>query len=89
MGFRQNLAAVREILETIAAGQPLCFDEPRPTFTVRGFTDTGIELQLSVWVQRDNVVEVSNSVQQSIQEAFAREAVELPAVPRMAARTAS
>jgi small-conductance mechanosensitive channel len=90
VGFRQDLGRVRQLFESIAASQPLCFDEPRPQFSVRGFTDAGIELQLSVWAQRDNVVEVSNDVQVAIQEAFAREGVELPA-PRglLAAPTTS
>jgi small-conductance mechanosensitive channel len=78
VGFRQDLTRVRHLFEAIAAAQPLSFDEPRPQFSVRGFTDAGIELQLSVWAQRDNVVEVSNSLQLGIQEAFTRESVELP-----------
>jgi small-conductance mechanosensitive channel len=82
VGFRQDLGRVRELLEAIAAAEPLCFDEPRPLFSVRGFGDVGIRLQFSVWTLRDHVIAVSNSVQQGMQEAFAREGVELPLAPR-------
>ncbi len=91
VGFGQDLARVRRLMEGVAAAQPLCFDEPRPTFSVRGFTEVGIELQLSVWVQRDNVLAVTNSVQEGVQEAFLREGVELPLAlraPRPAAAKA-
>jgi small-conductance mechanosensitive channel len=78
VAFRQDLTRVRELFATIVDAEPLCFDEPRPQFTVRGFVDGGVDLQLSVWTQRDNVIEVGNLVQQAVQESFLREGVELP-----------
>lgn len=77
VGFRQDLTRVRELFETIADAEPLCFDEPRPQFTVRGFVDGGVDLQLSVWTQREKAVEVGSLVQQAVQEAFVREGIEL------------
>jgi small-conductance mechanosensitive channel len=88
VAFRQDLGLVRRLLEAIADGETLCFDEPRPQFLVRGFTETGIELQFSVWTRRDQAQEVGNVVQQRMQEAFVHEGVEL-AAPPAAARGAS
>ena len=86
VAFRQDLGRVRALLEAIADDEPLCFDEPRPQFVVRRFSDVGIELRFSVWTQRDNALEVGTIVQQRMQEAFEREGVELPAVATVAGR---
>jgi small-conductance mechanosensitive channel len=86
VAFRQDLGRLRDLLEAIADEEPQAFDEPRPQFVVRRFSDVGIEVRFSVWTRRESYIEVSTLVQQRMQEVFAREGVELPAVAAVASR---
>lgn len=78
IGYGANLAQARRILLDVTDDNPLCLDEPAPTFAVRGFTPTSIDVELSVWCARQNLVEVQASLHEGIKLALERTGIETP-----------
>ena len=78
VGYGEDLGRVRRVLDEVAAALPLCLDEPRPVFVVRGFADSAVDLLYCVWARRDAYLDVANGIRQGIHEAFRREGIEIP-----------
>ena len=78
VAYKEDIRQVREVLFEIADRNPLCLDEPKPILIFQGFEDSSIDLQLSVWAQRENFLELKNSIQIEIKEAFDRLGIEIP-----------
>jgi small-conductance mechanosensitive channel len=56
----------------------MCLDEPRPTMFFRGFAESAQEVQLSVWVLRENFVALKNTLPEEIKRAFDEADIENP-----------
>ncbi len=78
VAYDSNLDQVRGVLMRVAQDNPLCLDEPKPILFHKGFGDSAILLQFSVWLLTPNVVEIKNRLPQEIAEAFAEEGIEIP-----------
>ncbi|MDH3637691.1 MAG: mechanosensitive ion channel family protein [Gammaproteobacteria bacterium] len=78
VAYKEDIRTVREVLFKIADKNPLCLDEPKPILIFQGFGDSSIDLQLSVWTQRENFLELKSSIQIEIKEAFDRLGIEIP-----------
>lgn len=70
VGFESDLERVEEVLQQVADDNPLCLEEPRPIFMVRGFIPDGVSLQFSVWCQRNNFLEMRTSLLRELKAAF-------------------
>ncbi|MEO0604094.1 MAG: mechanosensitive ion channel [Myxococcota bacterium] len=68
--YDEDLPRVRQVLLDVAAGYPLCLDEPTPLVWFGDFEENGARLQFSVWVARPNWVELINRVPDLVYEAF-------------------
>ena len=62
----------------VAERNVLCLDEPKPIFIFRGFGESSLDLQFSVWSTKGNYLEVKNQIQQEIKVAFDAEGIEIP-----------
>ena len=78
VAYGSDLNLVRDVLMQIAHHNPLCLDEPKPILFHKGFGDSSIDLQFSVWFLTPNVVELKNRLPQEIAEAFAGAGIEIP-----------
>lgn len=78
VAYKEDLGRVQEILERAAEQHPLCLEEPAPLLIFRGFGESSLDLQFSVWADRTNFLTVKNEVQMAIKEAFDREGIEIP-----------
>ncbi|MCB1033567.1 MAG: mechanosensitive ion channel family protein [Acidobacteria bacterium] len=78
VAYGSDLDRVREILMAVAHDHPLCLDEPKPILFHKGFGDSAILLQFSVWFLTPNVVELKNSLPQKVAEAFEAAGIEIP-----------
>lgn len=76
VGYKEDIARVRQLLFEIAERNPLCLEEPKPLFVFSGFGDTVINLQFSLWTRRENVLDLQNSIQEEIKLSF--EAADVP-----------
>lgn len=78
VAYREDLERVRTILLEVADRDPLCLDEPEPLFILRGFGESGIDIQFSAWAERENFLEMRNGLQLEIKRAFDEAEIEIP-----------
>lgn len=78
VAYKEDIKKVREVLERVAEENPLCLEEPKPLFIFNGFGESQLDLQFSVWAKRENFLELKNSIQIEIKEAFDANDIEIP-----------
>jgi len=78
VAYKENIERVRDILLKVAEINPLCLNDPKPLFIFQGFGDSALNLQFSVWVKRENFLELKNSIQYEIKLAFDENMIEIP-----------
>ena len=78
VAYREDLEKVREVLLEVADRNLLCLDEPKPMFFLQGFGESSVDLQFSVWATRENYLELKNTIQIEIKNAFDEHGIEIP-----------
>nr|WP_320050053.1 mechanosensitive ion channel family protein [uncultured Desulfuromonas sp.] len=78
VAYKENIENVREVLFAVADKNPLSLEEPKPLFIFQGFGDSALNLQFSVWANRENFLELKNSIQYEIKLAFDEHRIEIP-----------
>lgn len=78
VAYKEDIERVRDLLLDIAAKEPLCLEEPKPLFIFNGFGDSSIDIQFSIWAQRENFLTVKNNLLQAIKHRFDQEGIEIP-----------
>ena len=78
VAYKEDIAKVRELLFQLAEENPLSLEEPKPLFIFLGFGDSAINLQFSIWVKRENFLDLKNAIQEEIKTAFEHEGIEIP-----------
>jgi small-conductance mechanosensitive channel len=54
VAYKEDTERVRKILFDVADRNPLCLEEPPPLFIYKGYGDSALELQFSVWAKRSS-----------------------------------
>jgi small-conductance mechanosensitive channel len=88
VAYKEDIGRVRRVLMEVADRNAVCLDEPKPLFIFNGFGDSALEIQFSVWAKRENFLELRNSLQTEIKQAFDAEGIEIP-FPHMTLYTGS
>ncbi len=78
IGYEQNIDKVKKVLFEVAENNPDALKEPLPSFTFIGFGDSAINIEFSVWAQKENYFLLQNSLQQDIKEAFEKNQINMP-----------
>ena len=78
VAYKEDIGRVRDVLVRVADNNPLSLEEPKPLFVFKGFGDSALEIQFSVWVLKDNFLLLKNSIQEEIKEAFDAAGIEIP-----------
>jgi small-conductance mechanosensitive channel len=78
VAYKEDTEKVRRILFDVADRNPLCLDEPKPLFIYKGYGDSALELQFSVWAKRENFLFLRNSIHEEIKTAFDKNGIEIP-----------
>ncbi len=78
VAYKEDITHVIKVLMKVADENPICLDEPKPVFIHRGFGESSVDFQFSVWCTRANFLELRNSIQIGIQQAFDSENIEIP-----------
>lgn len=78
VNYREDMGKVERVLLAVAERNPLCLAEPRPLFIFSGFGDSAMNLQFSVWAVRENFLELRNSIQREIKQAFDANGIDIP-----------
>jgi small-conductance mechanosensitive channel len=78
VAYKEDTQRVRQILFDVADRNPLCLEEPAPLFIYKGYGDSALELQFSVWAKRENFLALRNSINEEIKSAFDEHGIEIP-----------
>lgn len=78
VAYKEDLDVVREVLAEVTEKNPLCLEEPKPTFIFRGFGDSALTFQYSTWTARENFLALKNSLPAEIKRAFDAHDIEIP-----------
>lgn len=78
VAYKESMAQVREILFHVADRNPLALEEPAPVFIYRGYGDSALTFQFSIWTARENFLPLRNSIQEEIKEALDEAGIEIP-----------
>ncbi|PKM45845.1 MAG: mechanosensitive ion channel protein [Gammaproteobacteria bacterium HGW-Gammaproteobacteria-1] len=78
VNYKEDMAKVQRVLQEVAERNPLCLTEPEPLFIFSGFGDSAMNLQFSVWAVRENFLELRNSIQREIKQAFDAGGIDIP-----------
>jgi len=76
--YGDDLDDVEACLQDCADSNPRCLVEPAPRFLVLGFEDNGVDVQFSVWVQRDEFLDGRTAILRDIKRAFDRRGLRFP-----------
>ncbi len=78
VAYKESTERVRKLLMEVADRNPLCLEEPKPLFIYKGYGESALEIQFSVWAKRENFLPLRNSIQEEIKEAFDAHGIEIP-----------
>ena len=78
VAYKEDLTRVHDILLRVAEANPLCLDEPETVFIFKGYGDSALEMQFSVWGVRENFLNLRNSMYLEIKAAFDEAGIEIP-----------
>jgi small-conductance mechanosensitive channel len=76
--YSEDLKHVETVLRGVAVANPVCMDEPQPTFICLGFGDSAVNVQFSVWAAQDNFKTLRNTIHGDIKNAFDAEGIHIP-----------
>lgn len=78
IAYHEDIGQARNVLQRVAFKNPLCLDQPEPLIIMRGFGESSLDLQFSVWSARENWLAMRNSIQEEIKLAFDAAGIEIP-----------
>lgn len=78
VAYKEDLEKVRNVLFQVAEENPLCLQEPEPVLFFGAFADSSINLQFSVWAERDQYIALKNSISFDVKRAFDQAGIEIP-----------
>jgi len=78
VAYKEDLERVRKILLELVEANPYALKEPEPLWLLQGFAESGINVLLGVWFQKQDFLNLKNSLFQEIKERFEREQIEIP-----------
>jgi small-conductance mechanosensitive channel len=78
VAYKEDLKKVKEVLFDLAERNPLSLREPKPLLIFKGFGDSALQFQFSVWSKREKFLDLKNSLQEEIKAAFEAEGIEIP-----------
>ena len=80
VAYGSDLGRVREIMLAAADGHPKVLGEPAPAVLLKGFGESGIDMELAIWIDTPDEGEraLRSDLNWAIWEAFQREGIEIP-----------
>ena len=78
VAYKENVPKVRQLLMELADRNALCLEEPKPLFIFKGYGESSLDMQFSVWTKREHFLDFRNSIYEEIKEAFDWNGIEIP-----------
>lgn len=78
VAYKEDMRKVMSVLDDVAEANPLVLTDPNPLFIFKGYGDSSLDIQFSVWTLKENYLATINSVRLEIKEAFDENDIEIP-----------
>lgn len=78
VAYREDVDHVLTILRDVADRNPHILVEPEPLVAITGFGESQLNFFLGVWHEKDDFVEMRNSILRDLKKRFAEEGIEIP-----------
>jgi small-conductance mechanosensitive channel len=78
ISYQTDIAHARAVLLEVARKNPLCLDEPHPQISLRGFAESAVNLEFSVWAAREKYSDMRDAMLEQIKSAFDVARIEFP-----------
>ncbi len=78
VAYKESIPDVRKILLEVADRNPMSLDEPVPLVIFKGFGESALNFQFSVWIKRENFLEMRNQIPEQVKHAFDAAGIEIP-----------
>lgn len=78
VAYKEDIGRVRDALLEVADKNRLCLEEPKPQFIFKGYGESSLDIQFSVWAKRENFLELRNSIYEEIKLSFDAMGIEIP-----------
>lgn len=78
VAYKEDIRQVRDVLNEVADRNRMCLEEPKPLFIFKGYGESSLDIQFSVWAKRENFLNLRNSIYEEIKQAFDDQGIEIP-----------
>lgn len=81
VAYGEDVNKVQRALTNVAASNPQCLADPRPSFLLDGFGDSAVNISFLVWTKwtgREEFNDLKTTLHKEILEAFHREGITIP-----------
>ncbi|MDF1752885.1 MAG: mechanosensitive ion channel family protein [Verrucomicrobiales bacterium] len=78
VSYREDPERVLEVLRSVADLNPHVLVEPEPLIALTGFGESQLDFTLGVWHEKDDFIEMRNSILSAIKKRFLEENIEIP-----------
>ncbi len=78
ISYQQDIGKVRQVLLALADKNPLVLDEPKPQVVVQDLASSSINLVFNIWTRKENFLDIRDTMQESIKNAFDENHIEIP-----------
>ncbi|MFQ3620798.1 MAG: mechanosensitive ion channel family protein [Spirochaetales bacterium] len=78
VAYKEDIERVRTVLMEVIEANTYALREPEPLFIFQGFGESGVNLLLGVWFQKQDFLALKNSLLPQIKERFTKENIEIP-----------
>jgi len=78
VAYKESIENVGKVLNDIAANNKYCLKDPAPSFVIKGFGESSIDLQFSVWATQKNFSALKNTLQQEVKTVFEEKGIDIP-----------
>ena len=78
VSYNDNLEKVKNVFMEIIENEPLALKEPAPLFSIDKFSESGINIQYGVWVNKDDYSDLKNSLMINLKDKFEHEHITIP-----------
>ncbi len=78
VAYKENVERVIRALNDVADRNPFCLDEPAPLIIFKGFGESALQFLFGVWFEKNDMLNLRNSIMREIKERFDAEGIEIP-----------
>jgi small-conductance mechanosensitive channel len=78
VAYKEDIGRVMRVLGEIADRNPFALDEPAPLILFKGFGASALDILFGVWFEKQDMLNLRNSIMRDIKERFDREGIEIP-----------